>query len=58
MRNGGRGFTAEGMYREGRIVFGAKVAYAQQEFDHRLPNENFEGLDNEDSNSNEEKKEV
>jgi len=27
MRNA-RGLTAEGMYREGRVMFGAKMAYA------------------------------
>ena len=49
MRNA-RGLTAEGMYREGRVMFGAKMAYAQQEFEHRIQNENFEGIDAENSN--------
>lgn len=41
MRNG-RGMTAEGMYREGRVIFGAKLAYAEQEFENKIENENID----------------
>ena len=34
--------TAEGMYREGRVIFGAKLAYAEQEFEKNIDNEQFE----------------